>query len=190
MNNKIQSLLKIHLKVQQNILDTQIENVIKAIRIIVKSLKNGGKIIYLGNGGSASQAEHLAAELVGRFLKEREPLSAIALTDNSSLITALANDYGYEQIFSRQIAALARPDDVVIGLSTSGNSINVLKAVELAKGKGIKTIGLCGPQGKLNSLVDIAIPVNGQSSDRIQEGHILIGHIISQLVEEEMFLNE
>ena len=189
MNQQISQLIKTNISVQEELLESQIESIEKAVQLIVDCLKNGNKVIFLGNGGSASQAEHLAGELVGRFLKDRKPLPALALTDNSSLITALANDYSFEEIFSRQIEALAKSNDVVIGLSTSGNSANVLKAIEKAKELNIKTIGLCGPEGQLNQLADLAITVKGESSDRIQEGHILVGHIICQLVEEALFPN-
>lgn len=160
--------------------------VAKAAETIISALKNGNKLLLCGNGGSSSDCQHLAAELVGRFKKERRGLPAIALTTNTSILTALANDFGYEYVFSRQVEALGKEGDVLLALSTSGNSPNVVKAVEQANSQGLKTIGLLGSNGgKIKSLVNLAIIVPFEGSDRVQEVHILIGHIICSLIESE-----
>jgi D-sedoheptulose 7-phosphate isomerase len=163
------------------------DTILQSVLIITESLRNGGKVVLLGNGGSASDAQHIAAELVGKFLLERQALPAIALTTNTSVLTALGNDYGYETVFRRQIEALVNTGDVVIGLSTSGNSPNVIAALELAKQKGAKTLALTGASGgRLSGLPDLLIAVPSMSTPRIQEAHITIGHIVSELVEREL----
>jgi len=157
-----------------------------AANICIESLKNGGKILLFGNGGSAADAQHIAAELVGRFQLERKGISAIALTTDTSILTAIANDFGYEHIFARQIEALANPEDVVLGVSTSGNSANVIKAIELANNIGCKSIGLTGKSSKkMKNLCDINISIPAKNTARIQEMHILVGHIICNLIDLE-----
>ncbi len=152
-------------------------------------LAAGGKLLFFGNGGSAADAQHLAAEFVGRFVKERAGLPAIALTTDTSILTAVGNDYGFEQVFARQVQALGRPGDVAVGISTSGNSANVMAAMEVARAKGLKTIGLLGKDGgALARLVDIAIVVEASNTARIQECHIAIGHIFCELVEADLDL--
>ncbi len=147
-------------------------------------LRGGGKILWMGNGGSAADSQHLAAELVGRFTRERPGLPSIALTTDTSILTAVANDYGYERIFARQIDAHCRPGDVVIGISTSGNSPNVLRALELANERAAVTIGMTGGDGgALRPLVRHCLVVPSRSTARIQEGHILIGHLLCDWVE-------
>lgn len=163
---------------------------IEDIRVVADICKNaldkGHKILFCGNGGSAADAQHLAAELVGRFVKERESLPAIALTTDTSILTAIANDYSYDDVFSRQVAGLGQAGDVLIGISTSGNSKNVVKAIELAKQKGLKTVALTGEGGgKLGALCDAVIAVPSKTTARIQEMHILVGHIVCELVEED-----
>lgn len=151
---------------------------------MVDSLRKGGKILWLGNGGSAADSQHLAAELVGRFSRERPALASIALTTDTSILTAVANDYGYERIFARQIDALCRAGDVVVGLSTSGNSANVLRALEVANDRQATTIGFTGSDGgALRSLVRHCLRVPSQSTARIQEAHILLGHLLCDWVE-------
>jgi D-sedoheptulose 7-phosphate isomerase len=154
--------------------------------LAIAALKRGNKIILFGNGGSAADAQHIAAELIGRFTKDkRRPLPAIALTTNTSLITAIANDYGVEEIFTRQLQALAKKGDLVIALSTSGNSPNVIEAVKLCKKLQVKTIGLTGQDGgKLKKLVDFAFCAPSNTTARIQECHITVGHVICKLIEE------
>ncbi len=150
-----------------------------------KLMLKGGKLILMGNGGSAADAQHIAAEFMGRFEKERRPLFAIALHTNTSIMTAIANDYGYEKVFVRQVEAIARPGDVVIGISTSGNSPNVLLALEKAKSLGCETIAMTGKKG--GKMADVAKHVIRVESDRtpiIQECHIAIGHIMSKVIED------
>jgi D-sedoheptulose 7-phosphate isomerase len=151
------------------------------------ALKAGRKVLFCGNGGSAADSQHLAAELVGRFQKERRGLPGIALTTDTSILTSIGNDYGFDRVFSRQVEALAAPGDVVVGLSTSGNSPNVVRALEAAKAIGAVTVGLTGQNGgKLAETSDICIKVPAEVTARIQEGHILIGHIVCQLIDEEV----
>jgi D-sedoheptulose 7-phosphate isomerase len=154
---------------------------------MIKCLLRGGKIIWMGNGGSSSDSQHLAAELVGRFRKDRDPISSISLSSNMSIVTAVANDMGYDSIFSRQLGALCRKGDVVVGISTSGNSVNVLEGIRKASSMGACCIGFTGRDGGvLKELVEECIRVPSDDTARIQEAHILAGHIICDLVEEEM----
>lgn len=159
-----------------------------AVDIIVQSLSQGKKIFFCGNGGSAADAQHLAAELSGRFYYDRPPLNAEALHCNSSYLTAVANDYGYDFVFSRLLEASAHPGDVLIAFSTSGNSTNIINALDVASSKKLKSIALTGTTGgKMASSVDLLINVPSIDTPRIQEAHILIGHIICELVEQRMF---
>lgn len=152
---------------------------------ITDALENGRKVIFMGNGGSAADAQHLAAELVGRFTRERKGLPAIALTTDTSILTAIANDYGYDQVFSRQVEALAQSGDVVVGISTSGNSPNILKAMRVASDNGCILIGFSGNKGgKLYENTDLCITVPSSVTARIQEMHILIGHVLCDIVED------
>jgi len=154
---------------------------------LIRSFRTGNKVLLFGNGGSAADAQHIASELTGRFYRDREPLPAIALTTNSSSLTAIANDYGYETVFVRQIQGLVKKGDVVIGISTSGNSPNVLLAIEEAKRRGAVTIAFTGKGGKLKELVDYALSIPSEDTPRIQEAHTTAGHIICYLVEKELF---
>jgi len=152
--------------------------------MIVDSIKNEGKVILFGNGGSAADAQHIAAEFAGRYLLERRPLPAIALTVNTSAITAIGNDYGFDHVFQRQVSALCNRTNVIIAISTSGNSRNVILGVEASRIKGARSIGLTGKSGgSLARHVDLAIRVPSESTPRVQESHLLIGHILSQVVE-------
>ena len=156
---------------------------------IAESLAKGGTILWCGNGGSAADSQHLAAEFVGRFKKDRKALRSIALTTDTSVLTCIANDYSYEDIFSRQLEALARTGDVLIVISTSGNSENILRALKTAKELGVKTIALLGKDGGLaEAHADLAIVIPSVSTARIQEAHILIGHILCDLIEQELGL--
>ena len=156
-----------------------------AAKICIESLKNGGKILIFGNGGSAADAQHIAAELVSRYKTERKGLAAIALTTDSSIITAIGNDYGFDKIFTRQIEALANQGDVAIGISTGGTSENILKALNLSNEKNCKTIGLSGRGGGgFNKICDINLVVPAEDTPRIQEMHIFIGHTICHLIEQ------
>jgi D-sedoheptulose 7-phosphate isomerase len=163
--------------------------VAEAIVWCTMTVSGGGKILLCGNGGSASDCQHLAAELTGRFVKERKPLPAIALTTDTSALTAIANDYGYKEIFARQLEALANAGDTLIAISTSGNSENIINAVALAKKKTLRVIGLLGRDGgKLKDLCDISIVVPSNSTPRIQEAHILLGHTICEGIEKGLGL--
>ena len=158
-----------------------------SIKEIVQCLQSGGKIVLFGNGGSAADAQHIAAELIGRFKKERKSLPSIALTTDSSIITSLANDYSYDVVFSRQCESLVSNGDVVIGISTSGNSINVKRGLITAKKKGAVTIGLLGNDGgNIKKMVDIPIVVKSSNTARIQEVHRVIYHIICEIVEKKL----
>lgn len=163
---------------------TAVAEISEAATVIVVCLRGAGKLIVFGNGGSASDAQHMAAEFVGRYAVKRQALAAIALTTNSSSLTAIANDFGFEEIFARQLEALAKPEDVILAISTSGNSPNVLRGLETAKALGLKRIGLTGNDGgKLRNLVDICLTVPSRSTPRIQEAHALIIHILCGIVE-------
>lgn len=161
--------------------------VVKTIAdLAIATIKNGGKVIFMGNGGSAADAQHLAAELVCRFKKNRKALASIALTTDTSIITAIGNDFSYDDIFIRQLEALARPGDLVVGISTSGESKNIIKAIKRAKELNLKTIGFLGKtEATLVKLVDIALTIPNFDTARVQEMHILAGHIICELIEAE-----
>ena len=157
----------------------------RAVDLIAVAVTSGHKLVLFGNGGSAADAQHIATEFVGRFLRERRPLAAVALTTDTSALTAIANDYGYEEVFSRQVLALARPGDVALALSTSGQSPSVLRAVSACRSLGVRTIGLTGGNGgALADMVDVSLRVSASTlSPRIQETHILAGHVLCELVE-------
>lgn len=183
----MKKLIKKHILEHQAILDSISdlnESIESAANLLIQCLKNGGTIFWCGNGGSASDSQHLAGELVGRFVDERKPLKSIALTADSAVTTCIVNDYGYKYIFSRQIEALGVEGDVLVGISTSGNSENVISAFEVAKKRGILTIGLLGKGGgKASGLVNQSIIIPSKSTARVQEMHILIGHILCDLIE-------
>jgi len=165
--------------------DELIELVHETARVCVRSLEQGGKIILFGNGGSAADAQHIAAELVGRYLRNRRALAAISLTTNTSNLTSIGNDYSYEEVFSRQIEAIGRQGDLAIGISTSGNSKNVLRAVSAATKKGLTTIGMTGSNGgELRHQTDYCLCVPSEQTPRIQEAHILLGHTLCEIIEE------
>jgi D-sedoheptulose 7-phosphate isomerase len=176
--------------VMQGLLDSPeyLHAVVAAAAAMTKCLRSGNKILFFGNGGSAADAQHLAAELSGRFARERPSLSGWALTANSSAMTAIGNDYSFEDVFARQIEGIGSPKDIAFAISTSGNSPNVLKAVGLAREKKLISIGLAGKSGgRLRDLVDHCICVPSDQTPRIQEAHILTGHILCELIEEELF---
>ncbi len=163
-----------------------LDDIVKLGAIFARAVKNGNCVFFMGNGGSAADSQHLAAEFVGRFQKERRGLPAVALTTDTSILTAVGNDYGFDAVFARQVEALARAGDVVVGFSTSGNSPNVLKALQAAKACGAVAVGLTGRSGgKMAAVCDLCIKVPADVTARIQEAHILIGHIVCQLVDEE-----
>src|SRR5580693_4698887 len=162
-----------------------LSNIIKAADAMAKCLRSGNKILFFGNGGSAADAQHLAAELSGRFLRERASLSGWALTTNSSVLTAIGNDYSFDEVFARQVQGMGSPDDVAFAISTTGNSPNVLRAVNTAREKKLITVGLSGRTGgKLHTAVDHCICIPSDQTPRIQEAHILTGHILCELLEE------
>ena len=163
-------------------------HIAETVELLAEAFRAGNKLLVMGNGGSAADAQHLAAEIVGRFKMERRALPAIALTTDSSILTAIGNDYGFDAIFSRQVEALAVPGDVVIGISTSGNSRNVGAALELARTRGCRTVGLLGRDGgTIAGVVELSLVVPSCETPRIQEGHITIIHIVCDLLEQELF---
>lgn len=165
-----------------------LNQVVECAETIVDTLRKGGKVLIAGNGGSAADAQHIAGEFVSRFNYDRPGLAAIALTTDTSILTAIGNDYGYERLFSRQVQALGREGDVFIGITTSGNSANVLEALKTAKDAGLTTIGFTGSTGgKMAGICDITLRMPSPETPKIQEGHIAIGHIICGLVEAAMF---
>lgn len=173
------------IQVKEQIMHSQIGTIISIAETLIDALKKNGKLIVFGNGGSAGDSQHIAAELVGRFQMERKGLPAISLTTNTSTLTAIANDYGYEAVFSRQVEALAQKNDVVMGISTSGKAKNVNAAIRQAKKMGIKTVALTGADGgELSKIADVALVVPSSVTARIQEAHITIGHILCELVEQ------
>jgi D-sedoheptulose 7-phosphate isomerase len=164
------------------------EVLVQVVRMIVEAFKSGNKVLLFGNGGSAADAQHIAGEFINRFLIERPPLPAIALTTDTSVLTSISNDYGYADSFSKQVKALGKEGDVAIGISTSGSAANVIKAVKVAREMGIKTVGLSGRDGgELAKAVDLAIVVDAQVTPRIQEVHITIGHVICEMVDRMLF---
>jgi D-sedoheptulose 7-phosphate isomerase len=187
MRDIIKDILLESIRVKEELLRSNISQIIEISDAVIDCLKKGGKVLLFGNGGSASDSQHIAAELVGRFKKDRNALAAIALTTNTSVLTSLANDYGYELVFAKQIEALAQKHDIAMGISTSGKAKNVLAGIKQAKKTGLKTIALTGGDGgELAKIVDIALAVPSSVTARIQEAHITIGHIICELVEEAL----
>lgn len=187
---QIKNIISSSIEVKQKILDdeTLISCIEKIVSVIVSAFKNGNRVYFCGNGGSAADAQHLAAEFSGRFYTDRKALPAEALHCNTSYLTAVANDYSYEVIYSRIIDGIAQPGDVLIGLSTSGNSANIIRAFEVAKQKGVTTVGFTGLSGgQMKTLSDYLINIPSTDTPRIQESHIMTGHIICQLVEEKFF---
>ncbi len=189
MKKRIQEMLNDSIRVKQQVIESQLGNIETAARKIIQCYRKGGKLLLFGNGGSAADAQHIAAELVHKFeLEHRKALPAIALGVNSSVITAIGNDWSYDDVFSRQVEALAKKDDVVMGISTSGNSKNVQQALVKAKDIGVFTIGLLGKDGgSIKDCADCSVIVPAKSTARIQESHITIGHILCHLVEQELF---
>ncbi len=191
MQQRIQSHFKGHIATIST-MSEQLPGQIETIALLLKAtLEDGHKILIAGNGGSAADAQHFAAELVGRFLKERRPLPALALTTDTSILTAVGNDYGYEMVFSRQVEALANPGDLFIGISTSGNSENVCRALDAARERGCQTLALTGgKKGKMSQRADQVLQVPAEYTPFIQEGHLLLIHLLCDLVERQMFSEE
>lgn len=195
MENKI-NYIKDHLinsiKTKEHLIncDKTISSIKEIVEVQVKALENGNKIIFAGNGGSAADAQHLSAEYVSKLKKDREPLAAIALSTDTSALTAIGNDYGYNKLFERQLKAIGNKGDVFIGITTSGNSENIIKAFNTAKDQKITTVGFFGSSnGKCLGLVDYSVNIPSDNTAHIQESHITIGHIICGLVEQEIFFD-
>ena len=192
MQQVIKSIIKASIDVKQAILSDEqlLATIGEVTTIVAQAFANGNKVLFCGNGGSAADAQHLAAEFSGRFYTDRDPLPSEALHCNSSYMTAVANDYGYDVVYSRIVKGTGKPGDVLVSLSTSGNSVNIIKAMEQAKELGMINVGLTGETGgKMKALCNHLINVPSKDTPRIQESHIMIGHIICQLVEQELFKN-
>ena len=187
MEQEIKSILNEHITLMEEI--KELSSIISEITIeIIKAYQNKKKVVLFGNGGSAADAQHIAAEFVGKFYKDRESLPSLAFHTNTSVVTATANDFGYENIFERQVSSFVEGGDVVIGLSTSGNSPNVIKGLEKANEKAAVTVGFTGAKpSKIEKIVDYCLKIPSTDTPRIQEGHITVGHIICYLVEKELF---
>lgn len=187
--NFIKNYVKSSISVKEAILSD--ENLLSTIFSVVNkgtsALQHGNKIIIAGNGGSAADSQHIAAEFVSRFFYDRPGLPAVALTTDTSILTAIGNDYGYEKVFSRQIQAVGRKGDIFIGITTSGNSKNIIEAVYEAKKSGLYTVGLCGNKGSILELADICLSVPSDITPHIQESHIMIGHMICAMIEHNIF---
>ena len=188
METQIREEIKESIRVKRTILESLVPQIKELAEAVIQAYRAKKKVILFGNGGSAADAQHIACELVGRFEKERRALPALALSTNTSTLTAIGNDYGYEASFARQVEAFVEEGDIVIGISTSGDAPNVLEGLKVAKEKEAKTVGLSGKEGgRLKSLVDLCLIVPSNSTPRIQEAHITIGHIICGIVERELF---
>ena len=184
---RVKKFLRTSGDLKYKVAEAMADKILEAAHTIRDCLANGGKLLLMGNGGSAADSQHIAAELIGRFKKERKAMPALALTVDSSSLTALGNDYGFDTIFSRQVEALASPIDAIIGISTSGNSRNVIQALNLAREIGAKTIGFMGNDGgHMKNCVDIGIIVPSDDTARIQEVHITVGHIICEIIEQDL----
>ncbi len=187
MQQRIATILNASAQLKQQVVADLCPEIEQAISMIIATLHAGGKVALCGNGGSAADAQHIAGELVGRFRQERQGLAAIALTTDTSILTAVANDYGFDAVFARQVEALLQPGDVLIAISTSGDAQNVVEAARTAREHNIKTVGLSGASGgELAKVVDLCLQVPSQQTPRIQEVHITIGHIICEMVEEAL----
>jgi D-sedoheptulose 7-phosphate isomerase len=190
MKNTISNIIQASIDVKQSLLadEVLINTIANAVEIITTAFKNGNKVLFCGNGGSAADAQHLAAEFSGRFYTDRHALPAEALHVNTSYLTAVANDYSFDVVYSRMITGIGNKGDVLIGLSTSGNSANIINAINAAKEKGMTTIGFTGATGgKMKDACELLLNVPSTDTPRIQESHILVGHIICELVEKAYF---
>ncbi|KZY71573.1 phosphoheptose isomerase [Oleiphilus sp. HI0071] len=188
MSDRIKAHIERSIEAKQRILSNEslLDQLDQSIALCVEALRDDKKILFAGNGGSASDAQHLAAELVGRYRYDRESLAAIAITTDTSALTAIGNDYGYEDVFSRQLSGLGQEGDVLVAISTSGNSGNIVKAIEVARKKGIKVIGMSGEKGKLKELSDTCLAVPAPLTATIQEAHIMLGHILCDGIEQAL----
>ena len=182
MEQRIKDIIDESLELHQKVIE--MAPIIKyAAEIMIDSVRSGNKIMFAGNGGSAADAQHLAAELVNRFQRERHPLAGLALTTDTSIMTAISNDYSYDEVFAKQVMALGRRGDVLVGISTSGNSGNIIKAIKAAKEQDIRTVSLTGEGGLMKEISDCCLAVPSSCTPRIQECHILIGHILCEFIE-------
>jgi len=189
MENIITKRFKESGEVKARFLKDNLSKMLEVIKLVSQSFEGGSKLLLFGNGGSAADAQHIAAEFVNRYIIERPPLPAIALTTDTSILTSVSNDSSFNEIFSKQIKALGKEGDVAVGISTSGNSQNMVKAFEVAKEMGIKTVALTGNDGgTMAKIADVSLVVPSGSTPRIQETHILIGHILCEMVEHQLFL--
>jgi len=190
MENIIQKRFKESAEVKNRFLKENLSRLLDVIKLISHCFEAGNKLFFFGNGGSAADAQHLAAEFVNRYIMDRPPLPAIALTTDTSILTSVSNDFSFSEVFAKQLKALGKEGDVAVGISTSGTSLNIIKAFEVAKEMGMKTIALTGNDGgSLVKIADVSLIVPSASTPRIQEVHILIGHILCELVEHYLFLN-
>ncbi|MCJ7704271.1 MAG: D-sedoheptulose 7-phosphate isomerase [Desulfobacterales bacterium] len=190
MENIIQKRFKESAEVKNRFLKENLSRLLDVIKLISHCFEAGNKLFFFGNGGSAADAQHLAAEFVNRYIMDRPPLPAIALTTDTSILTSISNDFSFSEVFAKQLKALGKEGDVALGISTSGTSPNIIKAFEVAKEMGMKTIALTGNDGgSLVKIADVSLVVPSSSTPRIQEVHILIGHILCELVEHYLFLN-
>jgi len=188
MENIILKRFKESSEVKTRFLKENLPKLLDLIKLIAQTFEAGNKIFFFGNGGSAADAQHLAAEFVNRYVMDRPPLPAIALTTDTSILTSVSNDFAFNEIFAKQLRAIGKEGDVAIGISTSGNSSNVVKAFEVAKEMGMKTVALSGNDGGvLAKMADVSLVVSSTSTPRIQETHILIGHILCEMVEHQLF---
>ena len=187
MKNIIEKILAESIAVKKKFISGHVEQLIKTATLIADRISSGNKIMLFGNGGSAADAQHIAAEFINRFEIERRPLPAIALTTDTSVITSIGNDYHFDDIFSKQVRALGIKGDVSIGISTSGNSKNVINAIDISKEMGIHTVGLSGPGGRLKATADLPLCVDSDSTARIQESHSIAGHILCLLTDRILF---
>jgi D-sedoheptulose 7-phosphate isomerase len=190
MDDIILKILEDSISLKNEFIKSNLERIRHGVDVMAACLKSGNKILLFGNGGSAADAQHMAAEFVNRFQMERPPLAAIALTTDTSIITSIGNDYHFDDIFSKQVQALGSPGDIAVGISTSGSSKNVIKAMTAAKEIGMFTIGLTGKGGRLAELSDLAFCVNSEKTARIQEVHVTLEHILCDLVEKMLFGKE
>ncbi len=187
MRERITDILLESIQVKEELLRTSVGQIKDLSELVIEALKKGGKVILFGNGGSAADAQHIAAEFIGRFKKDRTALAAISLTTNTSVLTSLANDYGYDVVFAKQVEALGQKNDIAIGISTSGKAKNVALGIKQAKKNGLKTIAFTGGDGgEIAKLADVSFIVNSSVTARIQEAHIIVGHIICELVEQTL----
>ena len=188
MDNIILKRFKESSEVKTRFLKENLPKLLDAIKLVSHAFESGNKVLFFGNGGSAADAQHLAAEFVNRYVMDRPPLPAIALTTDTSILTSVSNDLAFDEIFSKQLRALGKEGDVAVGISTSGNSPNIIKAFEVAKEMGMKRVALTGNNGgAISKMADLSLVVPSTSTPRIQETHILVGHLLCEMVEHQLF---